>query len=331
MLEPNLAIPPGESSYPVEQTWRFNDAVLLLAFFPHMHLRGKSFRYEAVYPDGAEEILLDVPRFDFGWQFRYALAEPKRLPAGSLLRCTAVYDNSKDNPANPDPSAVVRAGTQSWDEMFNGYFDVALADQDLTRPRPWSQGSGVREHAGTVVAALLLLAAGLLVRAAAALENCLRRIKNSPRNCRCCRRAVGGPFGGRRRRAVAGQRSAGNAREHLLERQRKIVRQVLRAGRETLPPRLVRRDVELLPVLGSVAAVRQTAVDGLQDFLAQAALQYRQDLALEHSAALPSALPRAGLPHRGLLLEARPCSSCRSRRRRRKSARSRRRRMFRKP
>ncbi len=137
MLEPNLRIPPGEPDYRVEQTWRVNDDVLLLAFFPHMHLRGKSFRYEAVYPDGREEILLDVPRFDFAWQFRYALTEPKRLPAGSLLRCTAVYDNSKGNPANPDPSQWVYTGTQSWEEMFNGYFDVALADQDLTRPVPW--------------------------------------------------------------------------------------------------------------------------------------------------------------------------------------------------
>jgi hypothetical protein len=160
MLEPSLAIPPGESHYPVEQTWRFNDDVLLLAFFPHMHLRGKSFRYEVIYPDGSEEILLDVPRFDFGWQFRYVLAEPKRVPAGSLLRCSAVYDNSNANPANPDPSALVRTGTQSWDEMFNGYFDVALADQDLTRPRPWFR----RGAATTPIVVAALLTAALLVR-----------------------------------------------------------------------------------------------------------------------------------------------------------------------
>jgi hypothetical protein len=160
MLEPNLAIPPGEPHYPVEQTWRFDEDVLLLAFFPHMHLRGKSFRYEAIYPDGSEEILLDVPRFDFGWQFRYVLAEPKRMPAGSLLRCSAVYDNSKANPANPDPSALVRTGTQSWDEMFNGYFDVALADQELTRPRPWLR----RIPPIMPMAVAALLAAGLLVR-----------------------------------------------------------------------------------------------------------------------------------------------------------------------
>jgi hypothetical protein len=154
MMEANLRIPPGDPDYRVEQTWRLNDDVLLLAYFPHMHLRGKSFRYEAVYPDGGEEVLLDVPRFDFGWQLRYVPAEPKRLPAGSLLRCTAVYDNTKANPANPDPSKWVYTGTQSWDEMFNGYFDVALADQDRTRPVPWY--TRLRSTAGWKLLALLI-------------------------------------------------------------------------------------------------------------------------------------------------------------------------------
>jgi peroxiredoxin len=137
MLEADLCIPPHAANFPVSQTWQINEDVLLLAFFPHMHLRGKSFRYELLHPGGAVEVLLDVPRYDFHWQHRYVLAEPRRLPAGSRLRCTAVYDNSAGNPANPDPSATVRTGPQSWDEMFNGYFDVALADQDLTRPVPW--------------------------------------------------------------------------------------------------------------------------------------------------------------------------------------------------
>lgn len=136
MYDLDLRIPPGAPAHRVAQTWQMNREVLLLAFFPHMHLRGQSFRYEAFYPDGASEILLEVPRYDFNWQNRYELAEPIRLPAGARLRCTAVYDNSTDNPANPDPTAEVRAGQQTWDEMFNGYFDVALADEDLTRPVP---------------------------------------------------------------------------------------------------------------------------------------------------------------------------------------------------
>jgi hypothetical protein len=161
MLEPKLAIPPGESNYQVEQTWRLNDAVDLLAFFPHMHLRGKSFRYDAVYPDGREEILLDVPHFNFAWQPRYELSEPKRLPAGSCLRCTAVYDNSQENPANPNPSATVHTGAQSWDEMFNGYFDVVLADQDLTSSQA---RAGSRAGRTPVIVAYLLVAALIVVR-----------------------------------------------------------------------------------------------------------------------------------------------------------------------
>jgi hypothetical protein len=132
----NLCIPPGAADHRVERTHQFDHDVVLLAFFPHMHFRGKSFRYEVTYPDGAREILLDVWRYDFAWQNRYVLAEPKHLPAGTTLHCIAHYDNSANNPLNPDPTATVRTGRQTWDEMFNGYFEWVLADQDLTRPVP---------------------------------------------------------------------------------------------------------------------------------------------------------------------------------------------------
>jgi hypothetical protein len=134
LQEINFVIPPRVADYQLEKSWQADKDVLILAFFPHMHLRGKSFRYEALYPDGTKEILLDVPRYDFNWQNRYVLAEPKRLPAGSQIHCLAHYDNSADNPINPDPDATVHEGTQTWDEMFNGYFEVALADQDLIHP-----------------------------------------------------------------------------------------------------------------------------------------------------------------------------------------------------
>jgi mono/diheme cytochrome c family protein len=139
ILDDNLSIPPGAADHRVEHAHRFDQDALLLAMFPHMHLRGKSFRYEAVFPDGTIEVLLDVPRYDFNWQHRYVLAEPKRLPAGTSLRCIAHYDNSSANPFNPDPTVTVHTGLQSWDEMFNGYFEWALADQDLTQqPSPAS-------------------------------------------------------------------------------------------------------------------------------------------------------------------------------------------------
>jgi peroxiredoxin len=134
MVEPDLLIPPRAASHEVSQTWAVNEDIFVYGLFPHMHLRGKSFRYEIEHLDGTVETLLNVPRFDFNWQHRYELAEPKRVPQGSRLRCTAIYDNSSANMNNPDPSAAVRAGPQSWDEMFNGYWEVALADQDLTQP-----------------------------------------------------------------------------------------------------------------------------------------------------------------------------------------------------
>ena len=140
MSDPDLRIPAHAANHRVEQAQRFESDVLLIAMFPHMHFRGKSFRYEATFPDGRVETLLDVPRYDFHWQNRYELEEPRRLPAGTTLRCIAHYDNSAENPANPDPAATVRAGKQSWEEMFNGYYDIALADQDLTR-RPASSGA----------------------------------------------------------------------------------------------------------------------------------------------------------------------------------------------
>jgi hypothetical protein len=91
-----------------------------------MHLRGKSFRYTLVYPDGKEEILLDVPRYDFNWQNMYYFAEPKVAPAGSVMKCLAHFDNSEENLANPDPSQTVRWGEQTWEEMMLGWFVCSM-------------------------------------------------------------------------------------------------------------------------------------------------------------------------------------------------------------
>ncbi len=103
-----------------------NDDTLLLTFMPHMHLRGKSFRYVAVGPDGREEILIDIPKYDFNWQTAYELAEPRKMPKGSHIHAIAHYDNSKGNLFNPDPTKTVRWGDQTWDEMMIGYFDIAV-------------------------------------------------------------------------------------------------------------------------------------------------------------------------------------------------------------
>ncbi len=120
-------IPPGAPDHEVRATrWRPLPECLLLSFMPHMHLRGKSFRYVARWPDGTSEILLDVPRYDFNWQTTYYLAEPRPIPAGTLMHAVAHYDNSPANLNNPDPQAAVRWGDQTWEEMMLGYFDIAV-------------------------------------------------------------------------------------------------------------------------------------------------------------------------------------------------------------
>lgn len=117
-------IPPGRADYAVKAQHRFQRDGLLLSLQPHMHYRGKSFRYEAQYPDGRKELLLNVPDYDFNWQHKYVFAEPKWLPRGTTLRAIGVYDNSAANPYNPDPTKEVFFGLQSEEEMFIGYFGV---------------------------------------------------------------------------------------------------------------------------------------------------------------------------------------------------------------
>lgn len=117
-----LAIPPNAAAYQVRgSSWFARDAELI-AFLPHMHLRGTQFRYELEYPDGRREVLLDVPRYDFNWQSWYYLATPKVVPKGSRLRGFGVFDNSDHNPRNPDPSKSVPYGARTVDEMFVGVY-----------------------------------------------------------------------------------------------------------------------------------------------------------------------------------------------------------------
>jgi peroxiredoxin len=118
-----LRIPPGAPDHEVRASHTFPKDVRLLSMMPHMHLRGKDFRYTARYPDGTSEVLLSVPAYDFGWQSVYRLAEPKRLPRGTRIDCLAHFDNSPANPANPDPTQAVTWGDQVRDEMMIGYLD----------------------------------------------------------------------------------------------------------------------------------------------------------------------------------------------------------------
>ena len=123
LANPRLAIPPGASRHVETHTQRVPFDMPIMGFMPHMHTRGAAFKYEATYGDGKTETLLDIPRYDFNWQLHYEYKQPKLIPQGSTLKITAVFDNSPGNKANPDPSKLVRWGSQTVDEMMIGYIE----------------------------------------------------------------------------------------------------------------------------------------------------------------------------------------------------------------
>jgi hypothetical protein len=125
-----FVIPAGDGNHKVESEALFTEDAQVFSFFPHMHLRGKSFEYRVQYPDGRSEILLSVPKYDFNWQGDYILREPLRVPKGARLLCTAYFDNSTKNRANPDPAQVVRWGDQTWEEMMIGWMTYATTPQE---------------------------------------------------------------------------------------------------------------------------------------------------------------------------------------------------------
>jgi peroxiredoxin len=119
----DFVIPPRAADYEVRSSFTLPADAHLLSLMPHMHLRGKDFTYRAIDPDGTSEILLSVPAYDFAWQAVYRLATPRRLARGTRIECVAHFDNSENNPANPDPDQAVSWGEQSWEEMMIGYVD----------------------------------------------------------------------------------------------------------------------------------------------------------------------------------------------------------------
>jgi hypothetical protein len=115
-----------------------------------MHVRGKAFRISATYPDGKQETLLSVPKYDFNWQTRYMLKEPKKMTAGTKILVEAWYDNSSKNPFNPDPTKTVHWGDQTFDEMMIGYMDfVAEGNRSQQfRMQNLLEGLGQRRRTG---------------------------------------------------------------------------------------------------------------------------------------------------------------------------------------
>jgi mono/diheme cytochrome c family protein len=123
-----FVIPPHANNHEVTADVTFPQSAVIYGLTPHMHYRGKSFEYIAKYPDGREETLLRVPKFDFNWQTTYILAEPKFLPKGTVMHTIAHFDNSAENPVNPAPDKAVRWGDQTWEEMMIGWMNMSWFD-----------------------------------------------------------------------------------------------------------------------------------------------------------------------------------------------------------
>jgi hypothetical protein len=122
-------IPPYVENWSLIGVTPVTEPITLYAMSPHMHLRGKSLRWVIVYPDGREQTILDVPKFDFNWQFQYELAEPLQIPAGSKILGIGVYDNSPRNRWNPAPHLPVYWSEQSWDEMYQPFTEYSVDSQ----------------------------------------------------------------------------------------------------------------------------------------------------------------------------------------------------------
>lgn len=134
IVNQRFRIPPGDPNYLITSAHTFKSDALLYSFSPHMHMRGKDFEYRAIYPDGRNEIICSIPQYDFNWQAAYRLKQPLRLPKGTRIECSAHFDNSKGNPANPDPTKTVKWGDQTWEEMMIGYVDYVALPDDSPAP-----------------------------------------------------------------------------------------------------------------------------------------------------------------------------------------------------
>ena len=121
-----FVIPAGDGNFKAEATVPVVNPMTMVSLFPHMHLRGKAFQYELIYPTGETKVLLRIDHWSLNWQLSYKLAEPIELTPGMKVKATAWWDNSANNSANPDPSKEVKWGDQSWEEMLVGFYDVAV-------------------------------------------------------------------------------------------------------------------------------------------------------------------------------------------------------------
>jgi hypothetical protein len=124
-------VPPGADNHKVTSCWTTKEDIHLQTLMPHMHLRGKAMKFEAVYPDGHSEVMMDVPNYSFSWQTVYYLKKPVALPKGTKIVVTALFDNSTRNKYNPDPAQAVRFGDPTYDDMMIGWISYTVDKQHL--------------------------------------------------------------------------------------------------------------------------------------------------------------------------------------------------------
>jgi mono/diheme cytochrome c family protein len=124
-------IPPYAENWKVVSIHTIREPVTLYGLTPHLHLRGKSMKYTLTWPDGREEVLLDVPKYDFNWQLYYELETPKKIPAGSKVTVVSLFDNSPRNKYNPAPEKEVFWSEQSWDEMYAPQARITIDSRTL--------------------------------------------------------------------------------------------------------------------------------------------------------------------------------------------------------
>ncbi len=149
MVNTDIKIPPHAKAHTDSAEWQVPKDAIVYNLMPHAHFRGKAAEFRFVYPDGTEELVLSVPDYDFNWQTTYELDEPKYTPAGTKIVQTFWWDNSAQNPANPDPTIEVAWGEQSWDEMLFGAIMMRFLDEEEIAERK-AQGSGVASDSTSI-------------------------------------------------------------------------------------------------------------------------------------------------------------------------------------
>jgi hypothetical protein len=130
VVNTQFEIPPHAENYVVEADVDLPHAATIYSFTPHMHYRGTAMNFYLTYPDGNEVLACSIPKYDFNWQLDYLLKEPLQVPAGTNLRVVGVFDNSENNPYNPDPTKSVRWGEQTWEEMLMGGIFMSWDDEE---------------------------------------------------------------------------------------------------------------------------------------------------------------------------------------------------------